>query len=203
MRAGAAALLAMLAAAAPAAAADRVPVVLVANAEGGTVSIVDTRSLKVVREIDVLPDGPRADADPVHGAFGQALVEAAGGTNFAQDQDVSPDGRTLYVSRGHRGDVAAFAIRTGRLKWKVDIGGLRADHMTIAPDGSRLYVSALTEQRVEVVDTREHAVVATSRPVSGRTTTTSPTTGARCSTRASATSCCRRRRAACAPTRSS
>ena len=26
---------------------------------------------------------------------------------YAQDQDVSPDGRTLYVSRGHRGDVAA------------------------------------------------------------------------------------------------
>ncbi len=143
------------------AAAKRVPVVLVANAEGGTVSIVDVRGPKVVREIDVLPDGPKADQDPVQGAIGQAIVEAAGGDNYAQDQDISPDGRTLYVSRGHRGDVAAFAIATGRLLWKVDIGGLRADHMTIAPDGHRLYVSALTEQRVEVIDTRRRAVIAT------------------------------------------
>ena len=153
--------LAALALADPASAAKRVPVVLVANAEGGTVSIVDTRTLKVARTIDVLPDGPRADRDPAQAALGQAIIEAAGGNNYAQDQDVSPDGRTLYVSRGHRGDVAAFSIATGRLKWKADIGGLRADHMTIAPDGSALYVSALTEQRVEVVDTAAREVVAT------------------------------------------
>ena len=152
--------LALLAGAAPAA-AKRVPVVLVANAEGGTVSIVDVRGPEVVREIDVLPDGPRADQDPAQATLGQAIVEAAGGNNYAQDQDVSPDGRTLYVSRGHRGDVAAFDIATGRLLWKADVGGLRADHMTIAPDGRRLYVSALTENRVEVVDTVERAVVAT------------------------------------------
>jgi YVTN family beta-propeller protein len=154
------AILLLLAGAVPAA-AKRVPVVLVANAEGGTVSIVDVRGPEVVREIDVLPDGPRADQDPAQAALGQALVEAAGGSNYAQDQDVSPDGRTLYVSRGHRGGVAAVDISSGRLLWKVDIGGLRADHMTIAPDGERLYVSALTEQRVEVVDTRRHSVIAT------------------------------------------
>jgi DNA-binding beta-propeller fold protein YncE len=136
-------------------------VVLVANAEGGTVSIVDTRRLRVVKTIDVLPDGPSAglEDNPAQALLGQQIVEAAGGKNYAQDQDVSPDGRTLYVSRGHRGDVAAFDIRTGELRWKVAIPGLRSDHMTISPDGHRLYVSALTEDEVEVIDTRAHAIV--------------------------------------------
>jgi DNA-binding beta-propeller fold protein YncE len=137
-------------------------VVMVANAEGGTVSVVDARRLRVLREIDVLPDGRETtfEDDPVHAVAGQQLVQAAGGDNFAQDVDVSPDGRTLYVSRGHRGDVAAFDIATGRLEWKLRIPGLRSDHMTISGDGRRLYVSALTEDEVEVVDTRERRIVA-------------------------------------------
>ena len=136
-------------------------VMLVANAEGGTVGIVDARRLRVLKTINVLPDGPEAglEDNPTQALLGQQIVEAAGGKNYAQDQDVSPDGRTLYVSRGHRGDVAAFSIRTGKLLWKVAIPGLRSDHMTISHDGRRLYVSALTENEVEVVDTRTHAIV--------------------------------------------
>ena len=136
-------------------------VMLVANAEGGTVSIVDARRLRVLKTINVLPDGPEAglEDNPTQALLGQQIVEAAGGKNYAQDQDVSPDGRTLYVSRGHRGDVAAFSIRTGKLLWKVAIPGLRSDHMTISHDGRRLYVSALTEDEVEVVGTRTHAIV--------------------------------------------
>ena len=116
----------------------------------------------MLREIDILPDGPEPGLsdNPTQALLGQQLVEAAGGKNYAQDQDVSPDGRTLYVSRGHRGDVAAFDIKSGKLLWKVAIPGLRSDHMTISEDGSRLYVSALTEDEVEVIDTERHAIVA-------------------------------------------
>ena len=136
-------------------------VVLVANAEDGTVSLVAPRRLKVLRTIDILPDGaePGITDNPTQALLGQQIVEAAGGENYAQDLDVSPNGRTLYVSRGHRGDVAAFNIRTGRLRWKVPIPGLRSDHMTISEDGRRLYVSALTEDEVEVIDTRLHLIV--------------------------------------------
>lgn len=149
-----------IALASPAAAQPLRDVVFVANAEGGTVSIVDARSFEVLHEIDVLPDGPNAtlgEDDPVQALAGQRVVELVGGKNYAQDQDVSPDGRTLYVSRGHRGDVAAFDIATGRLLWKLPIPGLRADHMTLSADGRRLYVSALTANRVEVVDTVRRA----------------------------------------------
>jgi YVTN family beta-propeller protein len=137
-------------------------VVVVANAEGGTVSIVDAKRLQVLREIDVVPDGRQTtfEDDPAHAVAGQQIVEAAGGDNFAQDVDLAPDGRTLYVSRGHRGDVAAFDIASGELVWKLRIPGLRSDHMTISGDGRRLYVSALTEDEVEVVDTAERRIVA-------------------------------------------
>lgn len=130
---------------------DKRGVVLVANAEGGTVSIVDTRRLEVLREIDVLPDGPMADGED--GVAGQQLIESVGGKNYVQDQDVSPDGRVLYVSRGHRGDFAAFRLRTGRMLWKTGVEGLRSDHMELSADGSRLYVSDLTANLVHAVDT--------------------------------------------------
>ena len=163
------ALLLVLALLAPAAAdASRVPgpengreVMFVANAEGGSVSIVDARTFAVLKEINVLPDGPDAqlgEDDPFTALARQGVIEEAGGRNYAQDQDVSPDGRTLYVSRGHRADVAAFDIASGRLLWKVAIPGFRADHMTLSEDGRRLYVSALTENYVLVVDTANKVI---------------------------------------------
>jgi hypothetical protein len=138
-------------------------VMVVANAEGGTVSIVDARTFETLRELNVLPDGPNAEAgqdDPAQALIGQQIVEAAGGSNYAQDVDLAPSGRTLYVSRGHRGDVAAFDIASGEHLWKVPIPGVRSDHMTISEDGRRLYVSALTEDEVEVIDTEKQAIVA-------------------------------------------
>ncbi|MGH7818426.1 MAG: YncE family protein [Candidatus Binatia bacterium] len=137
------------------AAAD-VGVVFVANAEDGTVDVVraegDPADFAVIRSIDVIPDGasPSPANDPLQtAAF--PLVVLAGGDNFAQDLDLSPDGATLYVSRGHLGDVAAFDVRTGAMLWRVPVGGFRADHMTISPDGARLFVSAITENEVEVI----------------------------------------------------
>ena len=149
----------------PAGSATR-PVVFVANAEGGTVSLVDARTFRVLKTLDVLPDGKQAQAGedaPSQALLGQRVVEAAGGLNYAQDQDLSPDGRTLYVSRGHRGDVAAFDLASGDLLWKTPISGIRADHMTLSKDGALLYVSALTADVVEVLDAATGEVVDTVR----------------------------------------
>lgn len=145
----------------PAGGAAARDVMLVANAEGGTVSLVDARSFRSLREIDVIPDGPATsfEHNPMQALAGQQIVEAAGGKNYAQDQDVSPDGHVLYVSRGHKGDVAAFDLTSGELMWKVAIPGLRSDHMTISANGRRLYVSALTDNHVYAIDTAAAAVV--------------------------------------------
>ncbi len=142
------------------------PVVLVASGKSGTVTIIDATDRTVLKRINVIPDGgqPSVQAgDPPDAATKQAIISKAAGDNFAQDLDVSPDGRTLYVSRGHRADVAAFSIATGALMWKVAIPGLRADHMTIHPDGTRLYVSdqisGTTADQVHAIDTATHRIV--------------------------------------------
>jgi hypothetical protein len=114
-------------------------IAFVANAEGGTVSLVDVAAQKVLGEIDVNPAKTKT---------------ALGGTpNYAQDTDVSPGGRTLYVSRGYMGDVAAFDIASGKLKWRTAVDPARSDHMTLTKDGRQLFVSAYTQNRARRLDT--------------------------------------------------
>jgi DNA-binding beta-propeller fold protein YncE len=127
----------LLEAAARRATDPRVEIALVANAEAAQVALVEIHAW--VGVIDVNPAKTRA--------------EGPGTPNFAQDTDVSPDGRTLYVSRGYLGDVAAFDIATGRLLWQRSLNTGRADHMTLTPDGRSLFVSAMMDNRVYKITT--------------------------------------------------
>jgi DNA-binding beta-propeller fold protein YncE len=106
----------------------------VANAGAGTVALVDVAARAVVGTIDVNPTRIKS--------------EGPGAANYAQDTDVAPDGKTLYVSRGYVGDVAAFDIASGRLLWNRSLNTGRADHMTLTRDGKSLFVSALLDNRV-------------------------------------------------------
>ncbi len=114
-------------------------IALVANAEAGTVALVDMASRSIVGTVDVNPAREKG--------------EGPGATNYAQDTDVSPDGRTLYVSRGYLGDVAAFEMGSARLLWQRKLDTARADHMTLTPDGRSLFVSALMDNRVYQIAT--------------------------------------------------
>jgi DNA-binding beta-propeller fold protein YncE len=116
-----------------------IEIALVANAQAGTVALLDVASRSVLGAIDVNP--------------ARVKSEGPGAPNYAQDTDVSPDGRTLYVSRGYLGDVAAFDIASGRLLWRRPLDTVRADHMTLTPDGQSLFVSALMDNRVYKVAT--------------------------------------------------
>lgn len=113
-------------------------IAFVANAEAGTVSLLDIPGRAIVATIDTNPD--------------KVVVDRPGTPNYAQDTDISPDGKTLYVSRGYMRDVAAFDIATGKQLWTRPVDAVRADHMTITPDGKFLFVSALTEARVRKLD---------------------------------------------------
>ena len=116
-----------------------IEIALVANAQAGTVALVDVASRSVLGTIDVNP--------------ARVKSEGPGAPNYAQDTDVSPDGRTLYVSRGYIGDVAAFDIASGRLLWARPLNTGRADHMTLTRDGRSLFVSALMDNRVYRIKT--------------------------------------------------
>jgi DNA-binding beta-propeller fold protein YncE len=130
-------------------------VVFVGHAHDGIVSLLDGHSFKRLGTLNVIPDG-KTPQDPMQALVYPALVEAKG-VNYVQGLAASPDGRTLYVSRGFLGDVAAFEVATGNLLWRRQIGGFRADHIAISPGGQRLFVSALSDNKVQVIDTRTHA----------------------------------------------
>jgi DNA-binding beta-propeller fold protein YncE len=123
-----------------------IEIALVANAQAGTVALVDVASRSVLGTIDI---------NPAH-----VKSEGPGSPNYAQDTDVSPDGRTLYVSRGYLGDIAAFDIASGRLLWRRSLDTVRADHMTLTRDGRSLFVSALLDNRVYKVATATGQIMA-------------------------------------------
>jgi len=116
-----------------------VEIAFIASAEAATVALLDVAAQAVIGKIDVNP--ARAQSD------------GPGAPNAAQDTDISPDGRTLYVSRAYVGDVAAFEIATGRLLWTCPLNTGRADHMTLTLDGRSLFVSAMMDNRVYRIDT--------------------------------------------------
>ena len=116
-----------------------VEVAFVANAEAAEVAIVDVAARSRIGSIAV--------------NFADVESEGPGAPNYAQDTDVSPDGRTMYVSRGYLGDVAAFDIGSGRPQWTRPLNTMRADHMTLSRDGRTLFVSAFVDNRVYRLDT--------------------------------------------------
>src|SRR5687768_1447303 len=121
-----------------------VELAFVANAEGAEVAIVDVAARAVIGSVGV--------------NFAEVVSEGPGAPNYAQDTDVSPDGRTLYVSRGYLGDVAAFDIGSGRPQWTRPLNTMRADHMTLSRDGRELFVSALVDNRVYRLSTETGAI---------------------------------------------
>jgi DNA-binding beta-propeller fold protein YncE len=136
---------AALAASVAASAAPRArEIAFVSNGEDGTVSLLDIAQRKVVGVIDINPEHRRPDH--------------TGADNLAQDSETSPDGRTLYVSRGYLADVAAFDIATGRMLWKAPLHTGRADHMAVSRDGRTIFVGALTDNAVYRIRTSDGAI---------------------------------------------
>jgi DNA-binding beta-propeller fold protein YncE len=119
-------------------------IAFVSNGEDGTVSLVGVAARKVVGVLDVNPEHARGDH--------------SGADNDAQDTEVSPDGRTIYVSRGYLADVAAFDISTGRMLWKAPLHTGRADHMALSRDGRTIFAAALTDNAVYRISTRDGAI---------------------------------------------
>jgi DNA-binding beta-propeller fold protein YncE len=141
-------------------------VLLVCNSVSGTVSFVDTAALKDLGAVNVIPDlsDRLAEINANSGrsiAYQQILkvetlkhFEPNGGQRFVDDCFVSPDGKTLYASRGNLGDVAAFDLSTGGVPelWHTQVDGFRADHAALSPDGTKLVVSAITADLADIFD---------------------------------------------------
>jgi YVTN family beta-propeller protein len=144
-----------LASSAPASAATMRDVVLIGNSASGTVSFLDGQTFQNLGSINVIPDlQQRLDSmNPAQWAAYQLVRQQEGGDRFADDEYVSPDGRTLYVSRGNLDDVAAFDIASKTMLWRFQVDGFKSDHAVLSKDGTRFIVSATTAGKAQVIDT--------------------------------------------------
>jgi YVTN family beta-propeller protein len=138
-------------------------VLLVGNNWDGTVDIIDPRSFRKLGQINVAPDyeGCVSDSYPTQGPACVINNEfaAEGNPQLVDDMRVSPDGRTLYVSRPSLGDATAFDVTTGTQLWRTPVSGFRSDHLALSPDGTELMVSATVGRVVEVIDTSSGQII--------------------------------------------
>lgn len=136
-------------------------VMWVGNNWDGTASIVDARTLAVLkRGVDLVPDKAeelqRIFKDPVATVFYLAINAGPGQGHdqYVDDMFTTTDGRYLAVSRPSFADVVwidiakATAGRTDSIVREQQMDGYRTDHMQVSNDGSRLLVSDSTARQV-------------------------------------------------------
>ena len=145
-------------------------VLLIGNAVSGTVSFIDGHTFQNLGSFNIVPDLQQrlASFTPAQWInYGLANADeatvdpAVGGTRYVDDVTVSPDGKTIYVSRANLDDVAAFDLATHTELWHSQVDGIHADHMALSPDGTRVVVSATTSQVADVYDAATGARVTT------------------------------------------
>jgi len=150
------AVLCLALAGAPAASAADDPlrdVLLVGNSVAGTVTILDGHAFANVGTINVTADKQQRidEMDPIRRAAYE-VIRGQVGDKFVDDAHLTPDGRTLIVSRGNLGDAAAFDVASRSMKWRTQLEGFKADHATLSPDGTRYVISAITAEKAQVLD---------------------------------------------------
>jgi hypothetical protein len=136
-------------------------VMFVGNNWAGTATIVDARSLKVLRTgVNLVPDKTQELNDiylaPDRLAYYLLIQQGPGEGHdqYVDDMFTTPDGRYLAVSRPSFADVVwidiakATAGRSDSIVREQQMDGYRTDHMGLSPDGRRLLVSDSTANQV-------------------------------------------------------
>lgn len=142
----------------------------VANEKSGTISVVDTKTRKIIATIGLgsdpaipgtpQPGGPmNAEADH-HKPFYNGHVEPHG-------LWLTPNGRFLLVANRISGDVAAVDTATHRVLGYTSLG--REPHLaTVRPGGGEAWVAVRGESHVDVLEINEMALLAPGGRRTGR-----------------------------------
>jgi hypothetical protein len=132
-------------------------VVFVGNNWDGTADILAPGSFRRLARVNVIPDYSdrlsEIALDPYRLAYFMAIrtLIGEGHDQFVDDMYSSNDGRFVVISRPSFADVVAISLRTGRIKWRFPVAGVRSDHMAVSPDGRHVVVSASTANLVHVL----------------------------------------------------
>lgn len=156
--------------------AARTPLAIVTCDAQSKLAVVDLVSYRVVRSIETVPD-PRSielvgnRAVVCHSAVG--AVSIVDGTRvlhvlrgFTEPRYTAahPDGVHAFVTDSGHSGVVAIDVARGRVLGRVRLGGW-ARHLTIDPDGGRLWIGlGSASPQVAVVDTRLMRHVSTLEP---------------------------------------
>ena len=135
-------------------------VMFVGNNWDGTATVVDARTHKAIRTLNMIPDRAERMTDilshPDKLAYYLAVQQGVGEGHdqYTDDMFTTHDGRMVAVSRPSFADVVGIDLATGTIVWRFPMEGYRADHMGVSPDGTRLLVSDSTARKVHELDLR-------------------------------------------------
>src|SRR3954451_1109167 len=135
-------------------------VMFVGNNWDGTATVVDARTHKALRTLNMIPDKAERMTDilthPDKLAFYLAVQQGVGEGHdqYTDDMFTTHDGRMVAVSRPSFADVVGIDLASGAIRWRFPMEGYRADHMGVSPDGTRLLVSDSTAKKVHELDLR-------------------------------------------------
>jgi len=129
-------------------------VMFVGNNWGGTATVVDARTHRVIKTLNIVPDR-EAELQAIYTspdklAFYTAVQQAVGEGHdqYVDDMFTTRDGRLLAVSRPSFADVVWIDLATGKIVAEQQMDGYRTDHMGVSPNGRRLLVSDSTANTV-------------------------------------------------------
>ncbi|MEM9173397.1 MAG: serine/threonine protein kinase [Pseudomonadota bacterium] len=134
------------------------PVIFVGNNWQGTITVIDPADYAVLGVINGIPDKLERLEEIKSGFvrrlwfYGIRNLVGEGHNQYVDDMYSSLDGRSLVVSRPSFADVVSIDVETGRINWRFEVDGVRADHMALSPDGRHVAVSASTGNVVHVID---------------------------------------------------
>lgn len=141
-------------------------VVLVGSNWDGTADIFDPHTFKVLKRIDIAPDRvertKEIESEGLRRYLAFRLIRwrvGEGHDQLVDDLFPSKDGRFIYASRPSFADVVAIEVATGKVAWRTEVEGVRADHAALSPDGKIFLVSASTARKVQAIDTATGKIV--------------------------------------------
>jgi YVTN family beta-propeller protein len=111
-----------------------------------------------VDESKLPPADRSADGIGVVDLAKRALVRTYPSGQDPETFDLSPDGKTLYVSNEETAEMSVVDLERGEVTKRVAICG-EPEGVTVSPDGHTVYVTCEADNAIAAIDTRSYAVL--------------------------------------------